>query len=83
MIPTPTIAIDGKTAWTAKALINYGHGLFIAELKVHSSGMVEMLDDELVMTLTHLKREKSLADDDFLTLSQWHRPYNQSILPHG
>ena len=58
LIAKPEIISDGEDAWTSKALVNYGKGLFLAELKVQSSGMVEMLSDEHVMGLENVKRVK-------------------------
>ena len=50
-----------KEAWRTKALVNYSNGLFLADFKIQASGMVEMLDDESVMILENVKRERIVS----------------------
>lgn len=58
LIPPAEVTKQDDSTWRSTQLINYGNALFIANFQINVSGMVEMLDDEHVMTLKNIKRER-------------------------
>lgn len=53
-----TLQRDSETNWVGTALVQYAYALFAADFEIQSTGIVEMKDDNPVMELEGIRREK-------------------------
>lgn len=50
-----------ERAWSTRALVQYGGGLFTSGFTIHATGMVEMTDDEGVLAIDGIRRDRLVS----------------------